>query len=226
MSGGEEALGAPRQTALPDREFVTDVLASAFLDPQRRALYDLCFQHGDHLREAVTAEKLRRIVRLYAEYDGCSLSPEAVAQRLGRSGVDSWFGLLASAEALDPAQLLETHHRMMAVFADLSDVEARSLASKYLHFHFPELFYIYDTVVASVAARLVGDECASEGSPAPDPVYARHMACCRRLTQQLAPQLGRRLSPRELDPVLRAWSEREAVASGLLRPAALPTLRV
>ncbi len=207
-------------------EFVTDALAESILDPRRRALYDLCFQHRNHLDETATAEKLRRIVRLYAEYDGCSLSPEAEARRLGRSGVDSWFGLLASAEALDALQLLQTHRRLMAVFADLDEAEARSLASKYLHFHFPELFPVYDAVVAPAAARLAGDECPDEDAPAPDPAYARHVTCCRRVTEQLRPEVGRRLGPRELDLLLRAWSERAAAAPGLLRPAALPTLRV
>ena len=44
----------------------------------------------------------------------------------------------------------------MDLFAELTQREKRSLASKYLHFHLPELFIIYDSRVAEVITLFAG----------------------------------------------------------------------
>lgn len=188
------------------REFIADTLSQSVLDPRCRALYDLCFLHRHHLKDEIVADKLRLIARHYAEY-GASLgfSPELGAHCLAQSPVDHWFGTLATAEDLDAWLLLELHKRMMGVFAELPEGEARSLASKYLHFHFPELFCVYDTRVEAAAQALAGGDCGFLAMSDYDPVYGRFHACCRKLAERLGAQIGRRLSPRELDRVLRAW---------------------
>lgn len=192
------------------REFVADVLSQSILDPRSRALYDLCFFHRHHFRDEIVADKLRLIGRLYAEYGaGLGFSPELGAHALAQSPVDRWFCTLATAEELEGWLLLETHKRVMDVFADLPEAEARSLASKYLHFHFPELFFVHDSLVDRAAWRLAEGDCGFLAMSEFDPVYGRFHACCRKLAERLAPQVGRRLSPREMDRVLRAWGEME-----------------
>ena len=42
-------------------------------------------------------------------------------------------------------EILETHKLLMDTFYELTGLEKRSLASKYLHFHCPKIFFIYDT---------------------------------------------------------------------------------
>lgn len=188
------------------REFVADTLTQSILDHRSRALYDLCFLHRDHLRDVIVADKLRLIARLFAEYEaGPGFSPERGAHCLAKSPVDHWFATVATAEELDGWLPLELHKRLMNVFDDLPEAEARSLASKYLHFHFPELFYIHDSLVERAARQLVGEECGYLAMNEHDPAYGQFHACCRRLGERLARDLGRRLSPRELDRVLRAW---------------------
>ncbi len=197
------------------REFVADVLTRSILDPRTRALYELCFFNRHHLQDEIVADKLRHIGRLYAEYGGGpGFSPERGAHALVKSPVDHWFCTLATAEELEGWRLLETHKRVMDVFADLPEAEARSLASKYLHFHFPELFYIHDSLADRAARHLAGGECGFLAEGECDPVYGRFHACCRKLSDRLAPELGRRLSPRELDRVLRAWDGVEAAHGG------------
>ena len=44
---------------------------------------------------------------------------------------------------------------MMDVFYELTGLEKRSLASKYLHFHCPELFFIYDSRARTAINRYV-----------------------------------------------------------------------
>lgn len=41
--------------------------------------------------------------------------------------------------------IIKTHKVLMDIFTKICGKEKRSLASKYLHFHFPNLFYIYDS---------------------------------------------------------------------------------
>lgn len=200
------------------REFLTDALSQSILDPRSRALYDLCFLHRDHLRDEIVADKLRLIGRLYAEYGaGLGFSPEYSAHRLAKSPVDHWFASLATAEALDSWLLLELHKRVMDLFADLPEAVARSLASKYLHFHFPELFCIYDEEVARAASLLSEGDGGFLAMSDFDRAYAQFLAVCRRLADRLAPELGRRLSPRELDRVLRAWSARHEASQRMQR---------
>lgn len=51
--------------------------------------------------------------------------------------------------------ILETHKFLMDVFYELTGLEKRSLASKYLHFHCPELFFIYDSRARTAINRYV-----------------------------------------------------------------------
>jgi hypothetical protein len=197
------------------REFVADTLAQSILDPRTRALYELCFLHRHHFQDDIVADKLRMIVRLCAEHgmDVGRFSPEFAAHRLGQSGIDCWFAGLATAEQLDSALVFEMHKRVMDVFDDLPADQARSLAARYLHFHFPELFYLYDSRVDAAAMDLGQGECGYLARAEHDPLYGRFFACCRKLTERLAPLAGRRLNPRELDRVLRAWADHQSVAA-------------
>lgn len=191
----------------PTREFIADALSGAILDPRLRALYELCFLHRHHLRDDIVADKLRLIGRLYADHGaGLGFSPEYGAHRLATSAVDSWFGALATAEDMQAALPLELHKRMMDLFASLPAESARSLASKYLHFHFPELFPVYDAMVDRAATALVEDAGGYLALAECDPVYGEFHARCRKLSERLGREIGRRLSPRELDRVLRAWA--------------------
>lgn len=205
------------------REFIADALSQSILDPRTRALYDLCFFHRHHLRDELVADKLRLIGRLYAEYGaGLGFSPELGAHCLSKSPVDHWFSSLSTSEQLDGWLSLDLHKRVMGVFVDLPEAEARSLASKYLHFHFPELFCIYDGHVDGAVRALTEGDCGFLAMSDHDPVYGRFHAGCRKLAERLAPQIGRRLSPRELDRVLRAWLDVEGARydAGLPVPSA------
>lgn len=204
------------------REFITDTLSRSILDPRSRALYDLCFFQRDHFRDEIVADKLRMIGRLYAEYGvGPGFSPELGAHCLIKSPVDHWFSALSTAERLDAWLPLELHKRVMDVFAELPEIEARSLASKYLHFHFPELFFIHDSLVDAAVRALSESDGGFLAMPDFDPVYGRFHAGCRKLAERLAPELGRRLTPREMDRLLRAWQAREE-APFTARPARVP----
>jgi hypothetical protein len=192
------------------REFIEDAVSGSTLDPRTRALYELCFMHRHHFQDDIVADKLRMIVRVCAD-QGLrvkNFSSELVAHLLGRSGIDRWFASLATAEHLDPALVFELHKRVMDVFGDLPEAQARSLASKYLHYHFPELIFIYDEGLETAAIDLGKGECGYLARSEHDPIYGAFFACCRKLSDKLSALAGHRLSPRDLDLVLRAWRDR------------------
>lgn len=214
--------------ALITREFVTDTLARSVLDVRGRALYELCFLHRHHFRNEIVADKLRMILRYCADR-GLQLndfSPEMSALRLERAGVDRWFAGLSTAEEIDPALVFEVHKRVMDVFDDLPAPQSRSLASKYLHFHFPELFYLYDSRVEAAALALGRGEWGYLAWSEHDPDYARYFACCRRLAEEFTPLAGRQPNPREMDRILRGWMDHQDGETLFAGPRPAPTSRL
>lgn len=53
-------------------------------------------------------------------------------------------------------RILSVHKYLVDLFEELTEKEKRSLASKYLHFHLPNLFFIYDSRVSSVITKFSG----------------------------------------------------------------------
>lgn len=52
-------------------------------------------------------------------------------------------------------EVLSTHKFLMDTFNDITGLEKRSLASKYLHFHCPDKFFIYDSRARLGIGKLV-----------------------------------------------------------------------
>ena len=55
----------------------------------------------------------------------------------------------------DVADILSLHNFLTNIFYELTGLEKRSLASKYLHFHCPEKFFIYDSRAYTALRKLV-----------------------------------------------------------------------
>ena len=92
----------------------------------------------------------------------------------------------------------------MDLLSEITQLNKRSFASKYLHFHFPHLFYIYDSRAAKSVSQLVEDRTPIlEGR---DATYARFFGRCEELGRSIGDLIGRDLDPRDVDKVLLAWS--------------------
>ncbi len=144
--------------------------------------------------------------------DGDDFYKNEVARKIRESGIDKWFRALEkslndkSSENENMALNLETHMNVMKLFNTISRLDKRSLAAKYLHFHFCDRFYIFDSRAQKAISRLTEPISKSHlRLRKHDNVYARFYLRCEALNRKIARFMGRRLSPRELDKVLLGY---------------------
>ena len=131
-------------------------------------LYEMVSSHPSHTDENEIVSKLWIIGRTYAaaierrpnkaETPG-DFYYDYVAPKLIASEIDAKIDSLRCYTAItreNLPQILSVHKYLMDQFTDLTQKEKRSLTSKYLHFHLPDLFIIYDSRVASVITKFAG----------------------------------------------------------------------
>ncbi len=196
------------------REFVKKALSIKDWDFANDVLYRLCADNSGHTQDDIIIAKIWIIGRTYAAAIerrsnaakgslGDVFYVKNVAPKIHASSIDTWFNKLRRKSSDDLALTLETHKKVMDLFCKISGLEKRSLASKYLHFHFPERFYIYDSRAYKAICGLtrgVGRDLRQ--LPDHDNVYARFFIRCEALRQELIPIAGRQLSPRDIDKIL------------------------
>jgi len=183
-------------------------------------LYDLCREQPLHTEIGVVLAKILLIGRVYAvaierrrsNNEGNDVFYKTtVAPKIIKSRIDHWIEAAkkatpASAAALDV--MVEIHGRTTQLFRKISGLEKRSLASKYLHFHVPHLFFIYDTRAVEgmrAVSQIVGRVSSYTGSG--DKEYRKFAEKCSRLRSHCVAEFGAHLSPRQLDNLLLALYE-------------------
>jgi hypothetical protein len=184
-------------------------------DLGNRVLYDLCKKNPLHTEVPAVIAKVWLIGRSYAaaierrrdkESQNDDFYVHSVAPRIIRSDIDTWIG---SAEKYSGASdesfstILSVHAAVTGLFSEISGLEKRSLASKYLHFHLPNLFYIYDTraveamrLLSPLVGRARG---CSEGY---DNEYRKFAEKCLRLQTHINSTFKVSLTPRQIDNLL------------------------
>lgn len=178
-------------------------------------LYELCRNHPLHTDVPSVIAKVWLIGRAYAaaierRRNKSDQNDDFYVQKVGpsiiRSGIDLWIKISRQWDGPSKksfATLLEVHNRTTQLFSDISGLEKRSLASKYLHFHVPNLFYIYDTRAVEALRELssVVGRAGRADIPA-DNEYRKFAEKCLALQQYIESELGVRLTPREIDNLL------------------------
>lgn len=179
-------------------------------------LYSLCADYPEHTDPEVVVAKLWLIGRAYAApLERGRRTPRApknesfytgvAVPAILSSSIDGWLHDLAGADLTwdDLPLLLRTHRRLTDLFRAISGKSQRSLASKYLHFHRPELFFIYDSRADAAARVECSDPRALElEKKDADPAYALFARRCLELIPVLQDELAVRVTPRVLDRYL------------------------
>ncbi len=179
-------------------------------------LYGLCRAHPDHQSASAVVAKTWLIGRSYAaaierrrnktvENDDFYIT--VVAPGISSSGIDQWLHEIKSiAEPTDDTsdQIVRVHGRVTALFEQLTGLEKRSLASKYLHFHLPHLFFIYDARAVKGLQRLrtVAGRASAVRVQEADGEYRKFFQKCLRLRRHVEREFGILLSPRAIDNLL------------------------
>jgi hypothetical protein len=192
-------------------------------DPWRignQALYDLCQRYPHHTGDSEIVAKIWLIGRAYSAsiergrgtavdsaLSNDEFYTEAVPEALRASRLDEKLEKLAKFKETKESSVgpvLDAHAHLVELFHGLTNKSKRSLASKYLHFHRPDLFFIYDSR-AIQGIRSLGIPAHVFKVPAnADREYARFVGAAIGIREYARSELGRRLSPRELDRLLLA----------------------
>ncbi len=202
-------------------DFVKGALEKGhFWDVGNQVLYRLCAEHPGHSDVGVIASKIWLIGRAYAASverrpkgygpSGDAFYVEYLGPKFRKANIDTWLRELAVLPVDDSAAILKAHNKMTKLFKKYTGHERRSLASKYLHFHFPERFFIYDFRARGSVTNLTRssyDRRKWETDRAEaDVEYAEFWCRCDLLRGQIRNLTGHDLNPRQLDNILLAWS--------------------
>jgi hypothetical protein len=203
------------------RRFIESALAAQRVwDFSNSILYKLCTDFPDHTKRDVIISKTITIGRVYAAQlerrrEKGQVSSDAlyieVAQAFRNSGLDKWLAKLDEGSVTDRREAIRTHKRLTDFLQPLTGMNNRSFASKYLHFHRPSLFFIYDTRARASVAALVKREWrrnARANMVSVDAEYADFYLRCETLTDRMSELLKRTPCPREVDKVLLHWHEK------------------
>lgn len=92
----------------------------------------------------------------------------------------------------------------MDLFTKMTDLEKRSLASKYLHFHRPDLFFIYDSRVKGAIGKATPSIRKITGIQAKqaDHEYLTFVRRCQWIRDDVVQRFNTSLTPRQLDKIL------------------------
>jgi hypothetical protein len=191
-------------------------------DLGNKVLYDLCEQYPAHRQVNEIIAKVWLIGRAYAAaierrkektlFSGDAFYTDHVGPEMKASRIDEWLSRLESLRnptADNLPDILRCHRRVTELFRDLTKLDKRSLASKYLHFHRPPLFFIYDTR-ADAALRLLSLPRGPRRKEAQDAdnVYRIFCVKCLSLRDAVRAEYSVTLTPREIDNLLLETSRR------------------
>lgn len=111
--------------------------------------------------------------------------------------------------------VLQTHYYLTSILQKITALDKRSFSSKYLHFHLPDLFYIYDSRAVSALRQFT--------SQVPkdlkhildlddiDKEYAKFYCKCFDLRRQIKSQFNFDLTHRQLDNLLIEVANKQSI---------------
>jgi hypothetical protein len=205
---------------LMDRTTLLRAIGPGPHDLYNNILYEMCRDYPNHTDPSEIFAKLLMIGRVYAaslerrkgkqsQYRGDEFFLKCAVPTLSRSAIDSWFAELRIAatdvryrERQNIRLTLAIHFKLLTKLKTISGMNNRSLTSKYLHFHFPNAFYIYDSRAVASLRRLEDRGARFVSNRGVDQEYENFAQRCDGFNSRIESVIGRRVSPRELDKIL------------------------
>lgn len=185
-------------------------------DISNEALYTLCSKYPHHTSQDQIVAKILLIGRAYAAAierrkkqgngkDG-NFYLDKVAPLIRKSDIDKWLNEARKAKPNTHdglVTMIKVHKEVTDLFYTISKEQKRSLASKYLHFHIPELFYIFDSR-AKKSLKAYSDLTHYDRSliTVGDNEYTEFASKANKLSQFCKEKYKTELNPRHLDNFL------------------------
>jgi hypothetical protein len=185
-------------------------------DLGNEVLYSLCRDYPKHDRKDAVLAKVWLIGRAYAaaierrrsaKVTSDDFYQAVVGKKIMGSEVDQWIASLPDRIGDPWCELgltVTVHKRLLDLFSEISGLEKRSLASKYLHFHRRNLFFIYDSRAKGAIIRITPSikkireiQCEER-----DPEYLAFVRRCQWLRDDVAQRFNVLLTPRQADKML------------------------
>ncbi len=180
-------------------------------------LYKMCEENPKHDKSDVVSGKVWLIGRAYSaaiervrnkKNINDDFYKEKVGPMLTDSVLDSKLENLRGVNEItrgNATEILSAHKYLQNKIYEITGMEKRSLCSKYLHFHLPALFFIYDSRVAGALqklypGRLKGFDDAFSGDV--DKVYATFFCKTLALKNEVKETLSLEMTPRQIDNFL------------------------
>ncbi len=188
-----------------------------------KVLYDLCDKYPLHTNEEEIIMKIWLIGRSYAaaiervnkaKNDDKDFYYDKVSPHMMKVGsdLDEVIKSLRGSEHTTKDNLheiLSAHKFLLDQFEEITNMKKRSLASKYLHFHCPNLFYIYDSRSSAKISEYVkldkSDKSIIDDIKKYDYEYTIFALKAIKLQNHLHEKYGKLLTPREIDNFLLGY---------------------
>lgn len=191
-------------------------------DLGNQVLYTLCQTHPKHDSDDAIIAKIWLIGRSYAAAierrknvgeNSDNFYEITVADKIKKSKLDDCLDSLPI-QIVDPwrdlGSVISIHKHLMDLFHDLTGLDKRALASKYLHFHRPDLFFIYDSrakeAIKKVTPRLT--EIKDINAKDMDSEYHKFCRRSQYLLDSIREKYHKNLTPRQIDKILLRISDR------------------
>jgi len=191
--------------------------APSVWDKGNKVLYDMCARYPYHKEDDEIIAKIWLIGRSYAaaierrkqqsEQVGDAYYIDHVAPMIRESKIDQFLESLRAYKVIagdNFEKILAIHFYVTDLFSKISGLDKRSLASKYLHFHHPMLFFIYDSRACNGIRKFssITGRASQATDVLADNEYRKFSEKCLALRTYIKEKFGENLTPREIDKLL------------------------
>jgi hypothetical protein len=204
---------------LPTLKCINDCQKESKWDHGNKELYKLCRKYPTHKTDTEILTKVLFIGRIYAAaVERRVIKDNLTNEEFYLTRVTPTFKILGLDKAIarlshfkiinyeHVSEILMLHNLLTKGLENITKLEKRSFSSKYLHFHLPNLFFIYDTrAIKSIGKYKITLSKAEREAIASTPVdksYAIFYYKCIKLQQRIYSAYKIKLSPREIDRLL------------------------
>lgn len=203
---------------IPSRENIEEAIISDDWDFGNEVLYNLCNENFEHTIANKIIAKVWLIGRAYAA---------AIERRKNKTDINDDFYVEKVAPIFQSSQLdnhlaelkkhkkittqnieiiLRTHNYLMSEIRKITDMKKRSFCSKYLHFHLPELFFIYDSravnALRSFTSRIPKELSYLTKNEIGDSEYSKFFVKCFDVKNRIEKEYQLSLTNRQFDKIL------------------------